>query len=151
MNNVPDWLKVAAGIFLTVTLIAIIVYFTDTAKEKTQEAGDEINGIFNVMSESKYSQYTGGIKTGSQVVNAIRQYAKKPNFGIKVITGKGDTSFYGNPFTSDGTVTPQKTTDFKKAEDPNSIAYINLSGSFEPKITRDLNSVVVGIEFKQVP
>ncbi|MDN8593251.1 ABC transporter permease [Paenibacillus sp. 11B] len=151
MNNVPDWLKVAAGIFLTVTLIAIIVYFTDTAQEKTKEAGDEINGIFNVMSNSKYTQYTSGSKTGSQVVNAIRQYARKPQFGIKVITGKGDVSFYGNPFTSDGTVTATKTNDFAKAEDPKSPAYINLSGMFEPKVVRDANSVVVGIEFQQAP
>ncbi|PQP80370.1 ABC transporter permease [Paenibacillus sp. PCH8] len=151
MNNVPDWLKVAAGIFLTVLLITFVYYLTTTAQEKSKEAADEMNGIFNAMSDAKYTQYTSGPKTGSQVVNAIRQYAKKPQFGIKVITGKGDTSFYGNPFTSDGTVTAQKSNDFAKAENPTSSAYINLSGSFEPKVIRDANSVVVGIEFTQMP
>ncbi|MDK8193265.1 ABC transporter permease [Paenibacillus sp. UMB7766-LJ446] len=150
LENVPTWLKVTGGIFLTVLLITFVVGFVMFAMDKSQEGREEVTGVFNNLTDAKYTMYSRGPNSGSEVINAIRQYSSRPQFGIKVITGKGDTSFYGNTFQEDGTVsTTNKITDYSKAEDPSSPAYINLSGNFEPKIVRDANSVVVGLIFTQ--
>lgn len=150
METSTKWMILAASVFLTVGLITFAYFMTNTAQEKGREANNEMVSVFQDMSDSKYMVYNGGTSTGSQVINAIRQYAKKPQFGIKVITGKGDVSFYGNTFQDDGTVsTAAKIQDYSKAEDPTSPAYVNLSGNFEPKLVRDGNSVIRGIIFKQ--
>lgn len=149
LENVPTWLKVTGGIFLTVLLITFVVGFVMFAMDKSQEGREEVTGVFNNLTDAKYTMYTG-TNSGSEVINAIRQYSNKPQFGIKVITGKGDTSYYGNTFQEDGTVSnTDKITDYSKAEDPASPAYINLSGNFQPKIVRDANSVVRGLIFTQ--
>ncbi|MNC78714.1 hypothetical protein D3C75_1309970 [compost metagenome] len=74
-------------------------------------------------------------------------------FGIKVTTGKGGSSYYGNTFNeSDGRITNKDTDkklDLTDAEDQSESEYINPSGKFNSRIIRDQNSMIRGIIFTQ--
>lgn len=150
-ETAPSALKIAAGIFLTLALITIVVIITMSAMDSGKQAQAKMSGITNTISSTEYNFYSNATMSGSQVMNAARQYMNDPQFGVKIVTGKGATTYYGNTFNEDGTVEPgDKNNNLQTAENPSLATYVNPSGKFNSNVVRDSNDVIVGIVFNQL-
>lgn len=155
-ENTGVGIRVAAGIFLTIMLITIVVIITISSQDAAKQGQTKMASITTQLSDTEFNTYNNTTLSGSQVLNAIRQYMNLEQFGIKVMTGKsrgGD--FYGNKFDNDGGFwqinngDSKKALDLSKAENQSEPQYINPSGKFKSTIIRDQNSMIRGIIFDQ--
>lgn len=157
-ENTGVGIRVAAGIFLTIMLITIVVIITISSQDAAKQGQMKMASITTQLSDTEFNTYNNTTLSGSQVLNAIRQYMNLEQFGIRVVTGKQqsgndkDGSIYGSTFTKTGEITSgtDKNTDVSVAEDQMNIAYINPSGQFKSSIVRDQNNMIRGIIFEQV-
>lgn len=151
-ENTGVGIRVAAGIFLTIMLITIVVIITISSQDAAKQGQTKMASITTQLSDTEFNTYNNTTLSGSQVLNAIRQYMNLEQFGIKVTTGKNATSFYGNEFSDDGQIINKdsdKKLELKDAEDQSQPQYINPSGKFKAIIKRDQNSMIRGIVFVQ--
>lgn len=158
MNNASSALKVAAGIFLTIALITIVVLLFVSAQEATKTAQNNFSDIQRELSQATFTVYDSTTVSGNQVLNALRKYSNKDQFGIQVITGKNTSGTWykhtvnltaGSPtYGSIIPGTPAGT--LAKAIDEASNDYVNPSGRFKANIVIDSNNVVRGIKFEQI-
>lgn len=152
-ENTGVGIRVAAGIFLTIMLITIVVIITISSQDAAKQGQTKMASITTQLSDTEFNTYNNTTLSGSQVLNAIRQYMNLEQFGIRVKTGKSQSGvFYGNEFADDGHITnldSEKKLDLKYAEDQSQPQYINPSGKFKSTIVRDQNSMIRGIIFEQ--
>lgn len=163
-ENTGVGIRVAAGIFLTIMLITIVVIITISSQDAAKQGQTKMASITTQLSDTEFNTYNNTTLSGSQVLNAIRQYMNLKQFGIKVTTGKqvgagtsgaNLSSFYGNYFEENNGIMQSigsdsgKRTDLDYALDESSIDYINPSGKFESYIVRDKNNMIRGIVFRQ--
>lgn len=160
-ENTGVGIRVAAGIFLTIMLITIVVIITISSQDAAKQGQTKMAAITTQLSDTEYQTYSNTTLSGSQVLNAVRQYMNQEQFGVQVITGKQINSeyeynkkglFYGNTFdTLTGEIPPsnKKALDLSGAENQASMAYINPSGKFKSSIVRDKNNMIRGIIFTQ--
>lgn len=161
-ENTGVGIRVAAGIFLTIMLITIVVIITVSSQDAAKQGQTKMAAITTQLSDTEYNTYNNTTLSGSQVLNAIRQYMNQTQFGVQVITGKqknGSSSptgtYYGNKFTEENGVVTRvddddyKKTDLSNAENQSKIEYINPSGKFTSSIVRDKNNMIRGIIFEQ--
>jgi hypothetical protein len=105
MNNASSALKVAAGIFLTIALITIVVILFISAQEATKTAQNNFSDIQTELSQAAFTVYDGTTISGSQVTNALRKYKDKDQFGVFIATGKNKAGqWYGNVLEKDGSI-----------------------------------------------
>ncbi|UHA73107.1 ABC transporter permease [Paenibacillus sp. 481] len=157
MNNAQTALKVAAGIFLTIALITIVVLLFVSAQEATKTAQNEFSSIQTELSKASFTVYDNTSVSGSQVINAIRKFHKQDQFGIRVITGKNKFSdknhkgqYYGLSVTDAGTFDGSNRNDsIEEAISESKDAYVNPSGKFKAKVILDSSNVIRGIVFNQ--
>lgn len=158
MNNAQSALKVAAGIFLTIALITIVVLLFVSAQEATKTAQNEFSSIQTELSKASFTVYDNTTVSGSQVVNAIRKFYLKEQFGIRVITGKNKDNplqkqgfYYGYDVMNDGTINTSsgRSTAIQLASDESLDMYVNPSGKFKAKLIVDSSNVTRGIVFDQ--
>ncbi|KQY94128.1 MULTISPECIES: hypothetical protein [Paenibacillus] len=160
MNNASSALKVAAGIFLTIALITIVVLLFISAQEATKTAQNNFADIQTELSQAAFTVYDGTTISGSQVTNALRKYADKDQFGIQVITGKNKGGqWYGNELNisqdlnneSYGSVikTNEKVGNINQTMSEKENQYVNPSGKFKALIVKDKSNVVRGLIFQQ--
>ncbi|MGN7357104.1 ABC transporter permease [Paenibacillus sp. SAF-054] len=160
MNNASSALKVAAGIFLTIALITIVVILFISAQEATKTAQNNFSDIQTELSQASFTVYDGTSISGSQVTNALRKFRDKDQFGILVKTGKnrggqwyGNTLFIEDDLTDDryGAVDDLKnrTGDLRNTTLESSNEYVNPSGKFKASIVKDRSNVVRGLIFVQ--
>jgi len=158
-ENTGVGIRVAAGIFLTIMLITIVVIITISSQDAAKQGQMKMASITTQLSDTEFNTYNNTTLSGSQVLNAIRQYMNLEQFGIYVKTGKQDADkgvYYGNSLTLDGSlvteVSPGKTgagrLDY--AEDQKRPDYINPSGQFKSSIVRDQNNMIRGVVFTQI-
>lgn len=152
-ENTGVGIRVAAGIFLTIMLITIVVIITISSQDAAKQGQTKMASITTQLSDTEFNTYNNTTLSGSQVMNAIRQYMNLEQFGIRVITGKGADTYYGNTFdVKEGHITNKdedKNLTLTKAEDQSEPDYINPSGKFKSKIVRDKNNMIRGIIFEQ--
>lgn len=151
MNNASSALKVAAGIFLTIALITIVVILFISAQEATKTAQNNFSDIQTELSQAAFTVYDGTTISGSQVTNALRKYKNKEQFGIRVITGKNTRGqWYGNTLGNDGIVDGQlRNETIVDSMDESNPNYVNPSGKFKATIITDPSNVIRGITFDQ--
>lgn len=143
-------LSLTATIFLTIGLITLCVILFAIVAAGVKIAQDRMTGITENLQTTEYTTYDNGKLSGSQVLNAVRQYMNQEEFGIQVITGKGGIATYGNAFNaSTGEITGGKNTSLAPAQDQSNANYINPSGKFNSRVVYDSNGVVRGIVFTQ--
>jgi len=159
MNNASTALKVSAGIFLTIALITIVVVLFISAQEATKSAQNNFADIQTEMSQASFTVYDNTTVSGSQVLNALRKFQDKGQFGVEVKTGKNTTgSWY---FKNINTVVPAGTSGYgsvtttapggsiASASNESEMDYVNPSGKFEANVIKDNSNVIRGITFKQ--
>jgi hypothetical protein len=94
------------------------------------------------------------------VLNALRKFSGRKNFGIQVVTGKNqalneDGAWYYNRIITNpsninyGEYDGAGITELEFALNETSRDYINPSGKFKGKVIRDKNGAVSGIVFEQ--
>ncbi|MDQ0271216.1 hypothetical protein [Cytobacillus purgationiresistens] len=135
-----------ASILLTIGLISLFLLTYSPAASASKEASNEFAGLQTELSEQSFLVYDHSKVSGSQVINAIRKFEGK-EIGIKVETGKSDTSWYNYSFTED--FLGKATGNSENIINETSPAYINPSGNFNAKVVRDSNRVIRAIEFIQ--
>ncbi|MBP1999801.1 hypothetical protein J2Z69_000820 [Paenibacillus shirakamiensis] len=157
MNNASTALKVAAGIFLTIALITIVVILFISAQEATKTAQNNFSDIQTELAQASFTVYDDTTVSGSQVTNALRKFKDKDQFGVKILTGKNKSGqWYGYALnvsdpTSDtyGSVTGASTTSVGESWDESDNDYVNPSGKFKAQVIKDSSNVVRGLIFKQ--
>ncbi|APO46309.1 MULTISPECIES: hypothetical protein [Paenibacillus] len=160
MNNASSALKVAAGIFLTIALITIVVLLFISAQEATKTAQNNFADIQTELSQAAFTVYDGTTISGSQVTNALRKYADKDQFGIQVITGKNKAGqWYGNQLNISqdlnnadygSVIAPDdKVGIINQTMSEKDNQYVNPSGKFKAIIVKDRSNVVRGLIFQQ--
>ncbi|MFJ2047218.1 ABC transporter permease [Paenibacillus taichungensis] len=157
-ENTGVGIRVAAGIFLTIMLITIVVIITISSQDAAKQGQTKMAAITTQLSDTEYQTYSNTVLSGSQVLNAVRQYMNQEQFGVQVITGKqkaanpdSQGTFYGDTFdTVSGQITStKKNPSLTDAETQSENEYINPSGKFKSSIVRDKNNMIRGIIFKQ--
>jgi len=151
-ENTGVGIRVAAGIFLTIMLITIVVIITISSQDAAKQGQTKMASITTQLSDTEFNTYNNTTLSGSQVLNAVRQYMDLEQFGIHVTTGKLGEMYYGNKFDlENGTVrSKEKNRDLKTAENQSVTTYINPSGKFTSNVVRDANNMIRGIIFKQL-
>ncbi|MBW4838752.1 MAG: ABC transporter permease [Paenibacillaceae bacterium] len=158
MNNASSALKVAAGIFLTIALITIVVILFVSAQEATKTAQNSFSDIQTELSQASFTVYDDTTVSGSQVTNALRKFKDRDQFGIMVKTGKnsggewyGDVLIINEPETSEryGSVNGQSYAAISDAWNERLNEYVNPSGKFKAKVVKDSSNVVRGLIFTQ--
>ncbi|MCM3126693.1 ABC transporter permease [Paenibacillus provencensis] len=160
MQNASSALKVAAGIFLTIALITIVVILFISAQEATKTAQNNFADIQTELSQAAFTVYDGTTISGSQVTNALRKFAGKDQFGIYIKTGKNPQGqWYGYPLninsdTNNGygeVVNPEGGTSGILNDTLNERLneYVNPSGRFKATVVKDNSNVVRGLLFVQ--
>ncbi|MCL6663461.1 MULTISPECIES: ABC transporter permease [Paenibacillus] len=150
-SNATDGLKLAAGIFLTLALITTVVVIFISSQDAAKEGQTQFSTIQTQLSQTRFTIYENTTLSGSQVMNAVRQFNNEDQFGVYVLTGKAGATYYGSTFNqTDGVITGTvKNTDLGPALDESNNNFINPSGKFKSSIVRDENNMVRGIIFKQ--
>jgi hypothetical protein len=159
MNNASSALKVSAGIFLTIALITIVVVLFISAQEATKSAQNNFADIQTEMSQASFTVYDNTTVSGSQVLNALRKFQDKGEFGVEVATGKNTSgSWYfknintaagaGNTGYGSVTSTVPSGSIANASLEANS-DYVNPSGKFVANVIKDNSNVIRGITFKQ--
>ncbi|WP_438350942.1 ABC transporter permease [Paenibacillus sp. FA6] len=159
MNNASTALKVSAGIFLTIALITIVVVLFISAQEATKSAQNNFADIQTEMSQASFTVYDNTTVSGSQVLNALRKFQDKGEFGVEVRTGKNTNgSWY---FKTIDTLVPIGTTGYgsvigtvpagtiANASLESNNEYVNPSGKFEANVVKDNSNVIRAITFRQ--
>ncbi|WP_138493481.1 ABC transporter permease [Paenibacillus pinistramenti] len=157
MNNASSALKVAAGIFLTIALITIVVILFISAQEATKTAQNNFSDIQTELAQASFTVYDDTTISGSQVTNALRKYKGKLQFGIEVKTGKNTTGqWYGYKLdvsntasSSYGSVLNDSAASIGSTWDEASNEYVNPSGKFKAEVIKDSSNVVRGLVFTQ--
>lgn len=158
MNNASSALKVAAGIFLTIALITIVVILFVSAQEATKTAQNNFSDIQTELSQASFTVYEDTTISGSQVTNALRKFKDRDQFGIQVKTGKNsDGQWYGYTLsvgTQDasedyGSVVGTKIGNTNNAWNEKLKEYVNPSGKFKAQVIKDNSNVVRGLIFTQ--
>ncbi|RCX23535.1 hypothetical protein DFP94_1011134 [Fontibacillus phaseoli] len=158
MNNASSALKVAAGIFLTIALITIVVILFVSAQEATKTAQNNFSDIQTELSQASFTVYDDTTVSGSQVTNALRKFKDRSEFGIQIKTGKNSTGqWYGDILRISGTLTNEEYGSVSGSSLAN-IAntwneklneYVNPSGKFKAAVIKDNSNVVRGLIFTQ--
>lgn len=157
MNNASSALKVAAGIFLTIALITIVVILFISAQEATKTAQNNFSDIQTELAQASFTVYDETTISGSQVINALRKYKGKEQFGIQIKTGKnkgGEWYGYqlniGNDSSEDyGSVIHDGAGNILDTWNEADSEYVNPSGKFKAKVVKDSSNVVRGLTFTQ--
>jgi hypothetical protein len=158
MNNASSALKVAAGIFLTIALITIVVILFVSAQEATKTAQNNFSDIQTELSQASFTVYEDTTISGSQVTNALRKFKDKEQFGIQIKTGKNPQGqWYGNVLNVSsqssteeyGSVITDKQGTMNNAWNEVTTEYVNPSGKFKAQVVKDNSNVVRGLIFTQ--
>jgi hypothetical protein len=150
-ENASAALKLGAGLLLTLAFITIVVLIFMTSTDAAKEAQTQFTTIQTQLSQTRFNIYENTTLSGSQVMNAVRQFNNESQFGVYVQTGKGGSTFYGSTFNKttgeiDGTA---QNTNLAPAQDEASPNYINVAGKFKSTVVLDANNVVRGLMFIQ--
>lgn len=155
MSVVGKVLLFAAGLMLTISFIGLGIYFFRVSKDASNASGKQLTKIMSEFSEGDKSMYDGLQVSGSEVINVITKF-KNEDIGIIVNTKKSANVCYIRTLTasqSDGvtsyTLGSIATTSIKNAQDIDNSLYINPQAQFNGEVLKDMNNVLVGIEFTQ--
>lgn len=144
-------LSLVGTIFLTIALLTLGVLLFSVASSGAKAGQEKMANITQGLQQTEFTTYDNGTMSGSQVLNAVRQYMNNDQFGIQVTTGKKGIMTYGNTFNSATGVieSEKKNLNVTPAQTQASEHYINPSGKFKSTVVYDQNGVVRGLVFVQ--
>ena len=136
MGNIQKFIMFCVGLLITIGIIYVGMSFYSKSQTVSKAADSGLSDIQNNVSASKYSAYNNGnIVTGSQAIDAIRNYASS-SFTVVVITKSKESVSYTS---SNGYATT----------DINSSKYIDPAGNFKCTLGHTDNGTINKIELLQ--
>lgn len=163
MESAKRALLFAAGLFLTIALIVMFVVMFVSAQDASKTAQNSFSDIQTELSATQFTIYDNTNVSGSQVVNALRKFYSKDQFGVIVRTGKDlKGSTLGTLYTKQENIDAKfhqlfpitglysnHSASITQVSDETANAYVNPSGKFKASIIYDENNVVRLIIFEQ--
>lgn len=148
MENSLKGLMLAAGIIITCIIISLGFYIAREASETASSGTGQINGLQAEFADTSKTMYENTEVSGSEVINVIRKFSDE-TLGVKVQTKK-HTCYYHYEFDdADGSIKTTSSLDYKSAQVPANVNYINPTGRFLGSVVRDVNGTITGLTFIQ--
>ena len=160
-NNVSEAAKIlimVGTVLIVCVLCAVGFKMTNEGKSAVNASASSLNGMTGQYSEIDKSIYDGATVQGSQVVNVIKDSINAAEYlAIRVTTkakAKDTTKYvdynYGfNPGSAGAAHTLGTKVSTALTENKASNEYINESASFDGKVYKDANNLIICIEFIQ--
>lgn len=136
MDNILKGVLLGAAVLLTIGVIAIAIILYNSGQQVVTKAEQDMVGISNSLSMSKFQNYDNTVVSGSQAIGATRLYSDQGTLNVIVTTLGGAAQTY--------TATNQYT-----LTDPSNVNYINPTGNFKATLTINSNKIVTAINFVQ--
>jgi len=148
-NQVPSYIKIIAGIVLTLLLVSAGFLLWNKSQDSFNTAGNQIDEMNNTMLEQKYTQYTGLDVSGSTVINAINKFWDSKDIYVSVTIGGTTTTYiYTDTTLSTLRTDTEMGTLVSAAKKASSSTYINPKKTFTGSIIRDSNTDgIIGISY----
>lgn len=137
MDNILKGVLLGAAVLLTIGVIAIGIVLYNSGQQVVTKAEQDLVGISNALSMSKFQSYDNTVVSGSQVIGAIRLYSDQGTLNV-VVTTLGSTTAQTYTAANKYTII-----------DPANVSYINPTGNFKATLTINANKVVTAINFVQ--
>lgn len=142
MSNATKFLLLAFSLGLTCLLIAYFKQVADTGFDTTDTAVEHLNEFNKELSESELTMYEGLEVTGSDVVNLIKK--QLGSYGVMEAA-----PLYVFVKTSVSETTYQNGALLSSIQDFASTQYVKPVAKFKCSIVRDLNDMIIGVNFQQ--
>ena len=136
MDNVLKGVLLGAAVLLTIGVIAIGIILYNSGQQVVTEAEQDMVGISNSLSMTKFQNYDNTVVSGSQVIGGIRLYGDQGTLSVIVTTLGGTAQTY-------------TATNRYSQTDPSNINYINPTGNYKATLTINANKIVTAINFVQ--
>lgn len=148
MENSLKGLMLAAGTIITCVVISLGFFISRQAKSTAATGTNQIGKLNNEFAESDKMIYDGCDISGTEVISVLKKF-KGSDTNICVETPK-IVEFYGNVFdVHSGELYGDSRADYDLFTQNDSDYYINPYATFNGKVVRDINNVIVGIFFLQ--
>lgn len=151
MDNITTFLKWAAGIVITLAIIAIAFIVFNNAKNGTAKSMEKMNEINNQVAESDITIYDNMVVSGSDVYTAVKKF-KNDYLAIQVTTGKSSTWYNQAGAVSAagvGSITGASASVVSNMLLESNNQYVNPNGQFLGTVSRDVNGSAVVLVFTQ--
>lgn len=139
-NEGMKFVKIAVGVIMTLAVLGFLVYLFTIGQGLIKGTDQEIQGFQKNLTQAKFNEFDSTIVSGSQVINAIRQYSNTIPVKVKTSASSSEITYSK---TASGAVTDYKVTD------PAATEYINPTADFKATISKNTNGVVDGLKFEQ--
>ena len=136
MDNILKIVLLGAAVLLTIGVIAIGIVLYNSGQQVVSKSEQDMAGMSNALSQTKYESYDNTIVTGSQAIGATRLYSDQGTLNVIVTTLGGTAQTYN-------------ATNKYILTYPINVNYINPTGSFKASLTVNANKVVTAINFIQ--
>lgn len=136
MDNILKIVLLGAAVLLTIGVIAVGIVLYNSGQQVVSKSEQDMAGMANALSQTKFQSYDNTVVTGSQAIGAIRLYGDQGTLNIVVTTLGGTAQTYNT--TNKYTIT-----------DPTNVNYINPTGNFKATLTINANKIVTAINFVQ--
>lgn len=156
MDSISTFIKVIAGIALTILVVVFGFFIYNSVKDTGNKALSKTLDTTNAMLESNITQYNRAGVSGSEVVNAISTLMSSSDevyVEVKTKSGSDVTYIYPSKKITDADRETADETNLKlrTAKEKGSSEYISPKGKFTGTVVYDNNdsSVILGLLFEQ--
>lgn len=139
------FLTTAAGIVLTIALIAVWFSIANKGKTGINESVSQFDSLMSQYSDMQLSLYDDATVSGSEIITLIKALSLESHYTIHVKNGSGkEKSYTYELITANDSSMLKDMVDKKKEEN-----YINPSASFKSSVTYNENGIISDITFEQ--
>lgn len=157
-DNIQKALWLGVGILLFIAVVAIGLSIFAKGKGLAMEASEQLDEKTRELNMAAYGSYNGQLISGTDTLNAIREFkAKAGDIQVVIkVNGGNSIQYISTGVASTGVLTARSTAEMdimlKAAQNKNSTGtYINPYGSFYSTLIEDTNGVVRGMQIIQEP
>ncbi len=150
MDNAQKAIMIGVGLFITIIVIAAVMLITGIGQDIINKGTSEASSMSDNLIAQLTSEYDGTTLTGSQVIQAVKQYYTRDNFGVFIKKGNNIYSFGKVSSFTTSTATTAITgtaTAIGKMTTSGHVAYVQNSAKYTSSIVKDSSGAVVYLLF----
>lgn len=145
MTNGMKLLILAASAIIVCVVCGVGFYVTREGKSSVNNATSQFTSMSSSYNDVDKSMYDGLTISGTELVSLIESYSGSSDFKDGVFTIKVITLINQSSTPATSAVYPTDAMSTKKSD----TGYINPTGKFDGKVTRNENGIINNITFKQ--
>jgi len=157
-DNIQKALWLGVGILLFIAVVAVGLSLFTKGKGLASDASEKLDQKTKELNMATYSTYNGQMISGTDTLNAIREFkAEAGEMQVIIqVNGGGRLQYISTGSASTGSLTARSTAEMdsmlKAAQNKNTPGtYINPYGEFYSTLIEDTSGVVRGIQIIQEP